>query len=100
MSLSIMVISLILLVLASVPIAFALGGFLGTVAIDVSRLITTDAALAYGVVFALEAALFVVAAAVGMRVRDAAQPGSDTKQPAAPLPSFTEVAMVEVLDGR
>jgi BCD family chlorophyll transporter-like MFS transporter len=79
---------------AAQAIAFALGGFLGTVAIDVSRLFIGDPALAYGLVFSLEAALFVVAAAVGMRVKMAT--GRETE----PLPSFGDVAMAEVMDGR
>jgi BCD family chlorophyll transporter-like MFS transporter len=64
------------------------------VAIDVSRLFIGDPALAYGLVFSLEAALFVVAAAVGMRVKMAT--GRETE----PLPSFGDVAMAEVMDGR
>jgi BCD family chlorophyll transporter-like MFS transporter len=39
---------------AAQAIAFALGGFLGTVAIDVSRAFIADPALAYGLVFSLE----------------------------------------------
>lgn len=83
---------------AAQAIAFALGGFLGTVAIDVSRLFTDNAALAYGLVFSLEAALFLVAAMVGMRVFHS--PGADEGDRAGPVPSFSKVAMVEVFDGR
>jgi BCD family chlorophyll transporter-like MFS transporter len=78
---------------AAQAIAFALGGFVGTVAIDISRALIRDPALAYAIVFSLEAALFVVAAAIGVRVRSAAQTNSKQR-----LPSFGEVAMAEVLD--
>lgn len=78
---------------AAQAIAFALGGFLGTVAIDVSRLFIDDPAAAYGLVFSLEAGLFVVAAAIGLKVR----PVTGNREA---MPSFGQVAMVEVLDGR
>jgi BCD family chlorophyll transporter-like MFS transporter len=78
---------------AAQAIAFALGGFLGTVAIDIARAFISDPAMAYGIVFSLEAGLFVVAAAVGLRIRTS----NDERDT---LPSFGEVAMVEVLDGR
>ncbi|EED32396.1 pucc protein [gamma proteobacterium NOR5-3] len=79
---------------ASQAIAFAVGGFLGTVAIDVSRLFIEDPAVAYGFVFSLEAVMFVVAAIIGMRLRSAE---SSEQRPA---PSFGEIAMVEVLNAR
>jgi BCD family chlorophyll transporter-like MFS transporter len=80
---------------ASQAIAFAVGGFLGTVAIDVSRLLVGDPVVAYGLVFSLEAVLFVVAAAIGMQLRS--NNAANTRRP---TPSFGEVAMVEVLDAR
>ncbi|MFK8042032.1 BCD family MFS transporter [Congregibacter sp.] len=79
---------------ASQAIAFALGGFLGTVAIDVSRVFIGDPVMAYGLVFSLEAVMFVVAAVIGMRLRPAVS--NDQR----PMPSFGEIAMVEVLDAR
>ncbi|EAQ96252.1 BCD family MFS transporter [Congregibacter litoralis] len=79
---------------ASQAIAFALGGFLGTVAIDVSRIFIGDPVMAYGLVFSLEAVMFVVAAGIGMRLRPA-ESGAQR-----PVPSFGEIAMVEVLDAR
>ncbi|WP_439106984.1 BCD family MFS transporter [Congregibacter sp.] len=79
---------------ASQAIAFALGGFLGTVAIDVSRVFIGDPVVAYGLVFSLEAVMFVAAAVIGMRLRPAK---SGYQRPA---PSFGEIAMVEVLDAR
>ncbi|MEE4276904.1 MAG: BCD family MFS transporter [Halieaceae bacterium] len=80
---------------ASQAIAFALGGFLGTVAIDVSRALISEAATAYALVFSAEAGLFVIAAAIGLRLRAA---GSESTR--ANAPSFGDVAMVEVLDAR
>lgn len=80
---------------ASQAIAFALGGFLGTVAIDISRALISEAPTAYAVVFMAEAGLFVVAAVIGLRLRAA---GADKGRQTAP--SFGDVAMVEVLDAR
>ncbi|MEE4108701.1 MAG: BCD family MFS transporter [Halieaceae bacterium] len=82
---------------ASQAIAFALGGFLGTVAIDVSRALISEAPAAYAVVFSAEAGLFVVAAIIGLRLRAADADGNTGRQVA---PSFGDVAMVEVLDAR
>jgi BCD family chlorophyll transporter-like MFS transporter len=81
---------------AAQAIAFALGAFLGTVAIDLSRLFVSEIALAYGLVFSLEAALFVVAALLGLRLRST----RDTMGERRSMPAFGEVAMVEVMDGR
>lgn len=78
---------------AAQAIAFALGGFLGTVAIDISRALIDSTAHAYALVFSLEAALFVVAAGIGLRIR-----AQSTHIRKRPLPSFGEVAMAEVLD--
>ncbi len=80
---------------ASQAIAFALGGFMGTVAIDISRALISDSATAYALVFGAEAGLFVMAAAIGMRLR---APEVGRGRNAAP--SFGDVAMVEVLDAR
>ena len=81
---------------AAQAIAFGLGGFLGTVAIDLMRQLVAEPALAYAVVFSGEAALFLVAAGLGALVR---APVSGALQ-RRPLPSFGEVAMVEVMEGR
>ena len=80
---------------ASQAIAFALGGFLGTVAIDISRAFIAEVSLAYGLVFSLEAALFVAAAVIGLRLK--VLPGRAGQRSA---PGFGDVAMVEVLDAR
>lgn len=79
---------------AAQAIAFAVGGFLGAVAIDVSRLFIGDPVVAYGLVFCLEAVMFVVAAIIGMQLR----PKISSSQRS--VPSFGEIAMVEVLDAR
>ncbi len=53
---------------AAQAIAFGLGGFAGTVAVDVARLSGLDPASAYGTVFALEALVFAIAALIAMRI--------------------------------
>ncbi len=53
---------------AAQAVAFGLGGFLGTVAVDLARHLVGSPAIAYGAVFAVEAALFVVAAGLAVRV--------------------------------
>jgi BCD family chlorophyll transporter-like MFS transporter len=53
---------------AAQAVAFGLGGFLGTVAVDLARHLVGSPAIAYGTVFAVEAALFVVAAGLAVRV--------------------------------
>ncbi|MEQ8738891.1 MAG: BCD family MFS transporter [Hoeflea sp.] len=77
---------------AAQAISFGLGGFLGTVAIDVTRAITADTPLSFAVVFGLEAALFVAAAAIALLIRtpvqksDAgmARPEANVADPAPP----------------
>jgi BCD family chlorophyll transporter-like MFS transporter len=51
---------------AAQAIAFAVGGFAGTVASDVAHALIGSSALAYGCVFAAEALLFVVAARLAL----------------------------------
>ena len=53
---------------ASQAIAFGVGGFLGAVAIDLSRLVINDLGVAFASVFALEGLAFVVAAWLALRV--------------------------------
>ena len=53
---------------AAQAIAFGLGGFLGTVAIDITRMIFEDTAVAYGSVFLGEALVFLVAAKLAMGI--------------------------------
>ena len=57
---------------AAQAVAFGLGGFLGTVAVDLARHLVGSPEIAYGAVFAAEAALFVVAAGLAVRVATAA----------------------------
>ena len=53
---------------AAQAIAFGLGGLLGTVAIDLTRVLLTSPELAYAVVFAGEGLMFLVAAGLAARV--------------------------------
>lgn len=53
---------------ASQAIAFGIGGFLGTVAVDVLRTVTGSSLLAYGSVFAVEAVLFLFATVLAVRI--------------------------------
>jgi BCD family chlorophyll transporter-like MFS transporter len=57
---------------AAQAIAFGLGGFLGTVILDLGRLATGSVAGGYGVVFLADAGLFVLAAALALRIGKAA----------------------------
>lgn len=56
---------------AAQGIAFGAGGFLGTMAVDLARLVTTDITAAYASVFAGEAFLFVAAAVIALRIEHA-----------------------------
>lgn len=67
---------------AAQAIAFGLGGLLGAVSVDVLRLIFPSVATAYGAVFAVEAALFIVAAVLALRVGGRTATGGQTMQPA------------------
>lgn len=53
---------------AAQAIAFGTGGLLGATGVDVIRALTGDAPQAFAIVFAIEAALFVAAAAIAVRV--------------------------------
>jgi MFS transporter, BCD family, chlorophyll transporter len=53
---------------ASQAIAVGAGGFCGTVLADVIKAFTHSNAIAYGSVFAIEAALFIVAAVLALRM--------------------------------
>lgn len=94
---------------AAQAIAFALGGFLGTVAIDITRHFATDPATAYATVFSAEAALFFVAAWLGTTIRSqsiadrtesAASDSDSAASDGRPAPSFGEVAMTSVFQDR
>jgi MFS transporter, BCD family, chlorophyll transporter len=53
---------------ASQAIAFAAGGFVGTVIVDILKFFSHSNAVSYGAVFGLEAALFVYSALLAMRL--------------------------------
>ncbi|WP_349365084.1 MAG: BCD family MFS transporter [Roseitalea porphyridii] len=71
---------------AAQAIAFGLGGFLGTVAIDITRWLTGDVALSFAVVFTGEALLFLVSAMIATTIGVAAarQQRPATHAPLAP----------------
>ena len=80
---------------ASQAIAFALGGFLGTVAVDVCRIWIDTPAHAYGLVFTFEALLFLAAAWLGLGI------GRGNQQVVAQrAPAFGDIAVQEVMTGR
>lgn len=56
---------------AAQAIAFAVGGFLGAAAIDLTRALFDDVSLAFALVFAAEAVLFLLAARLALDVEDA-----------------------------
>ena len=62
---------------AAQAIAFGVGSFLGTAAADVMRALTTSDALAYGSVFAAEGAVFLIAAALALRLSAAPAPQTE-----------------------
>jgi len=70
---------------AAQAISFGLGGFLGTVAIDISRYLTADDAASFAIVFSMEAVLFLVSALIALRIGIQAKSASSSisgKQPA------------------
>jgi BCD family chlorophyll transporter-like MFS transporter len=80
---------------AAQAIAFALGGFLGTVAVDVTRYWLDDPAISYGLVFACEGVLFLVAASLARHIHIANWGGGQRDQ----LPSFGDIALAEAGEG-
>ena len=53
---------------AAQALAFALGSFVGTVAVDMMRALTPDLSLAYGTVFIAEGGIFLLSAALAARI--------------------------------
>ncbi len=53
---------------AAQAISFGLGGFLGTVAIDIARYTTGNDATSFAIVFSMEALLFLMSALIAMRI--------------------------------
>ncbi len=80
---------------AAQAIAFALGGFLGTVAVDVTRYWLDDPAISYGLVFTCEGVLFLVAASLARHIHIANWEGGQRDH----LPSFGDIALAEAGDG-
>ena len=60
---------------AAQAIAFGLGGFLGTVAVDVTRVVIGPAELAYAVVFLIASILFGLSALIAWQVAPSAALG-------------------------
>ena len=80
---------------AAQAIAFALGGFLGTVAVDVTRYWLNDPAISYGLVFACEGVLFLIAASLARHIH-IANWGVGQRDD---LPSFGDIALAEAGEG-
>lgn len=76
---------------AAQAIAFGVGGFLGTAAVDLTRYLMGTPATAYAVVFVGEAALFLVSAVLAARVRQVVAGRSDVS-----LGSVGDVGVVEL----
>ena len=67
---------------AAQALAFGIGGFAGTAAIDLTRAIFAADSTAYGVVFVGEAALFLVSALLAIRVGQSITVKSPAQMPA------------------
>ena len=67
---------------AAQAVAFALGGFLGTVGVDVVRYVFSDPVLPYATVFACEALLFLFAAVLAARMPRASRASPGLTAPA------------------
>ena len=80
---------------ASQAIAFALGAFLGTVAVDVCRIWIDVPAHAYGLVFTSEALMFLAAAWLGRGIGKSEEHDLPERAPA-----FGDIAVHEVMAGR
>lgn len=70
---------------AAQALAFGSGGLLGTALSDLARLVIQDTALAYAVVFGLEALLFILAARLASQIREPAAAGETQQTPPQPL---------------
>lgn len=80
---------------AAQAIAFGLGGFLGTVAVDGARLFFGAPEVAYAIVFCAEAILFIVAAVLALSVH-APEQTDDAKGVAM----FGDAELADLVDGR
>ena len=70
---------------ASQAIAFALGGLVGTGASDVARALIAEPGLAYAVVFALQALMFLLSAVLAWRIAAPAPRAAASSTAAEPL---------------
>jgi BCD family chlorophyll transporter-like MFS transporter len=77
---------------AAQAIAFAIGGFLGTVAVDATRIWIDDSAVAYGLVFAAEGLMFLWAAWLAGAIK------FPVPESHAQKPSFGDIALNELGD--
>ena len=68
---------------AAQAVSFGLGGFLGTLALDVTRALTGDTPLSFAVVFGLEAGLFLLAAAIALLIKTPARSRAPGAMPSA-----------------
>ena len=80
---------------AAQAIAFGLGGFLGTVAVDTARVFYGEPEVAYAIVFCAEASLFIVAAVLALSVQAPriSKAGKD-------MAMFGDADLVELVEGR
>jgi len=80
---------------AAQAIAFGLGGFLGTVAVDTAKLFFGAPEVAYAIVFCAEASLFVLAAVLALSVHSP-RVASSRKD----MAMFGDAELVELVEGR
>ncbi len=73
---------------AAQAIAFGVGGFLGTAAVDLSRAIFDTPFMAYATVFTAEGILFLIAAVLSLRVAAAARRSRGSEPPGPELGTF------------
>jgi len=73
---------------AAQAIAFGLGGFLGTAAVDLARAVFDTPIAAYATVFTIEGILFLFAAVLSLRVAWSARRNRDSEPSGPPLPTF------------
>ena len=73
---------------AAQAIAFGVGGFLGTAAVDLARAVFDTPFTAYATVFMVEGVLFLIAAVLSLRVASAARRNRDSEPSGPPLQAF------------
>ncbi len=77
---------------AAQAVAFGLGGFIGTVAVEAVRAVGGSVPLAYGSVFLLEGAIFLAAACLAMRIATPRSERSLDRDDAIPYPTGLQAA--------